>query len=105
MKMRELERRTGVNRETIRVYLREGLLKAPLRPKANVAEYDESHVQGILAIRELQRTRGLKRFSNNSGIVITPAFRSGSITKPVRPTTQIAAAITTPIIASANPFS
>jgi len=60
MKMRELERRTGVNRETIRVYLREGLLKAPLRPKANVAEYDESHVQGILAIRELQRTRGLK---------------------------------------------
>jgi len=60
MKMRELERRTGVNRETIRVYLRDGLLPAPLRPKPNVAEYDETHVQGILAIRELQRTRGLK---------------------------------------------
>jgi DNA-binding transcriptional MerR regulator len=60
MKMRDLERRTGVNRETIRVYLRDGLLPAPLRPKSNVAEYDETHVQGILAIRELQRTRGLK---------------------------------------------
>ena len=31
MKMRELEQRTGVNRETIRVYLRQGLLPEPRR--------------------------------------------------------------------------
>jgi DNA-binding transcriptional MerR regulator len=55
MKMRELEKRTGVNRETIRVYLREGLLAQPSRPKPNVAEYGEDHVRGIQAIRDLQR--------------------------------------------------
>lgn len=59
LKMRDLERRTGVNRETIRVYLREGLLPEPKRPKPNVAEYNETHVRGILAIRELQHERHL----------------------------------------------
>ena len=59
MKMRELERRTGVNRETIRVYLRHGLLPDPLRPKANVADYSEEHVRGIFAIRQLQKDKRL----------------------------------------------
>ncbi len=59
MKMRELERRTGVNRETIRVYLRHGLLTEPLRPKANVADYSEEHVRGIFAIRQLQKDKRL----------------------------------------------
>lgn len=59
MKMRELEKRTGVHRETIRVYLREGLLPQPVRPKPNVAEYGDEHVRGIQAIRELQRDRHL----------------------------------------------
>jgi DNA-binding transcriptional MerR regulator len=59
MKMRDLERRTGVNRETIRVYFRQGLLPEPHRPKPNVAEYDEAHVAGVLAIRELQHERRL----------------------------------------------
>lgn len=59
MKMRELEQRTGVNRETIRVYLREGLLPEPQRPKANVAIYGEEHVQSVLAIRKLQKERRL----------------------------------------------
>ena len=54
MKMRELEKRTGVNRETIRVYLREGLLPQPLA-RPNVADYGEEHVRGIQAIRDLQR--------------------------------------------------
>lgn len=54
MKMRELEKRTGVNRETIRVYLREGLLPEPSRPARNSADYDERHVRAILAIRKLQ---------------------------------------------------
>lgn len=59
MKMRELEKRTGVNRETIRVYLRNGLVPEPGRPKTNVADYDESHVTAILAVRDLQRDSGL----------------------------------------------
>jgi DNA-binding transcriptional MerR regulator len=59
MKMRDLEARTGINRETIRVYLRHGLVPDPRRPLPNVADYDESHVRAILAVRELQRESGL----------------------------------------------
>ena len=59
MKMRELEERTGVNRETIRVYLRNGLVPEPGRPKPNVADYDESHITAIMAVRDLQRDSGL----------------------------------------------
>lgn len=55
MKMRNLETRTGVNRETIRVLFRNGLLPEPSRPARNVADYNETHVRAILAIRELQR--------------------------------------------------
>lgn len=55
MKMRELETRTGVNRETIRVFLRHGLIPEPRRPKANVADYDETHVRAVQAVRDLQR--------------------------------------------------
>jgi DNA-binding transcriptional MerR regulator len=59
MKMRELEARTEVNRETIRVYLRNGLVPEPLRPKPNVADYDDAHVRAVLAVRDLQRDSGL----------------------------------------------
>jgi DNA-binding transcriptional MerR regulator len=60
MKMRDLERATGVNRETIRVYLREGLLQQPRRSARNVADYDEAHVRGIRSIRTLQRQGGVR---------------------------------------------
>lgn len=59
MKMRELESRTGVNRETIRVFLRNEVIPEPLRPKPNVADYDESHVRAIMTVRELQKESGL----------------------------------------------
>ncbi|ETI63680.1 MerR family transcriptional regulator [Sphingobium sp. C100] len=59
MKMRELEDRTGVHRETIRVYLREGLIPEPARPRKTVADYGEEHVQAILAVRRLQRENRL----------------------------------------------
>jgi DNA-binding transcriptional MerR regulator len=59
MKMRELEARTGLNRETIRVYLRHGLVPKPSRPLRNVADYDERHIRAILAVRHLQRDSGL----------------------------------------------
>jgi DNA-binding transcriptional MerR regulator len=59
MKMKELEARTGVGRETIRYYIREGLLDEPERPKRNVAVYDESHVRRIALIKRLQHERFL----------------------------------------------
>lgn len=59
MKMRELESRTGVNRETIRVLFREGLLPEPDRPARNVADYGEEHVRAILAVRKLQHDSGM----------------------------------------------
>ncbi|QUD86877.1 MerR family transcriptional regulator [Phenylobacterium montanum] len=54
MKMRELEQRSGVGRETIRYYIRMGLLPEPARPKANVADYGEEHVGRLATIRRLQ---------------------------------------------------
>lgn len=59
MKMKELEARTGVGRETIRYYIREGLLDEPERPKRNVAVYDENHVRRITLIKRLQHERFL----------------------------------------------
>lgn len=59
MKMRELEQRTGVHRETIRVYLREGLIPEPERPRKTVADYGVEHVQAILAVRRLQHENRL----------------------------------------------
>lgn len=59
MKMRELEERTGVNRETIRVYLRHKLIPEPSRPRRTVAHYGEEHVQAILSVRRLQRENRL----------------------------------------------
>jgi DNA-binding transcriptional MerR regulator len=59
MKMQELEERTGVNRETIRVYLRHGLIPEPERPKPNVAIYNEKHVESILTVRHLQKEKRL----------------------------------------------
>lgn len=55
MKMGELEQRTGVNRETIRVLIRKGLVPEPDRPKATVAHYTEEHVRAIRAVRNLQQ--------------------------------------------------
>jgi DNA-binding transcriptional MerR regulator len=59
MKMQGLERATGVGRETIRFYIREGLLPQPDRPSRNVAWYDESFVERVALIKELQQKRFL----------------------------------------------
>ncbi|MFZ5608109.1 MAG: MerR family transcriptional regulator [Pseudomonadota bacterium] len=59
MKMKELEARTGVGREAIRFYIREGLLPEPERPKKNVARYSDDHVIRIKAIKRLQEERFL----------------------------------------------
>lgn len=59
VKMAELEQRTGVHRETIRVYLRNGLLPEPTRPRRNVAHYTEKHVAAIAAVQRLMRENRL----------------------------------------------
>ena len=58
-KMKDLERATGVGREAIRFYIREGLLPEPDRPGRNVAWYDESFVERIALIKDLQQKRFL----------------------------------------------
>lgn len=59
LKMKDLEGRTGVSRESIHFYLREGLLPEPSRPKRNVAHYSEEHVVRIKVIKRLQEERFL----------------------------------------------
>jgi len=59
LKMKDLEARTGVSREAIHFYFREGLLPEPDRPKKNVAHYTDEHVVRIRAIKQLQHERAL----------------------------------------------
>lgn len=59
MKMAELERRSGVGRETIRYYIREGLLPEPERRARNVAAYSDLHAQRLKTIKRLQEERFL----------------------------------------------
>lgn len=59
MKMKELEERTGLGREAIRFYIREGLLPEPEKPRRNVAIYSEDHVNRIQLIRKLKDERFL----------------------------------------------
>jgi DNA-binding transcriptional MerR regulator len=59
LKMQELERATGVGRETIRFYIRAGLLPEPHRSARNVAWYDASFVDRIRLVKELQQKRFL----------------------------------------------
>ncbi len=59
MRMRELEARSGVGRETIRFYIRGGLLPEPARAARNSASYSEAHVTRLVAIKRLQEERFL----------------------------------------------
>ena len=58
MKMAELVRRTGVEKQAIHFYINKGLLPKPIKTKRNVAFYDETYVERIRLIKDLQ----LKRF-------------------------------------------
>lgn len=59
LKMKELESRTGVSREAIRFYIREGILPQPEKPLKNVAHYNEDHVFRIRLIKKLQEEKFL----------------------------------------------
>jgi DNA-binding transcriptional MerR regulator len=53
-RMAELVRRTGLRKETIHFYINNGLLPRPLKTHRNMAYYDESYVERLKQIRELQ---------------------------------------------------
>lgn len=57
--MKELESLTGVGREAVRFYIKEGILPPPEKPKKNVAHYSEEHVLRIKMIRKLQEEKFL----------------------------------------------
>jgi DNA-binding transcriptional MerR regulator len=54
MRMAELARRSGIARETIHYYLREGLLPPPERKGKTSAFYDDSHLERLRLIRRLR---------------------------------------------------
>lgn len=59
LKMQELSRATGVSGGTIRYYVQKGILPKPLKTHRNMAYYDESYIERIRAIKELQKKRFL----------------------------------------------
>lgn len=59
MRMRDLEKAAGVSRETIRFYIREGLLPEPERTHRNSATYTGEHLARLLTIRRLKDERFL----------------------------------------------
>ncbi len=59
LKMRELSQATGVSGGTIRYYVRQGILPKPLKTHRNMAYYDESYIERIRVIKELQEKRYL----------------------------------------------
>jgi DNA-binding transcriptional MerR regulator len=54
MKISTVVKRTGVPKETIHFYVREGLLRKPYKPGINAAAYNENHVRQIRMIKELR---------------------------------------------------
>ncbi|MEZ4299430.1 MAG: MerR family transcriptional regulator [Polyangiaceae bacterium] len=59
MRMAELALRSGVARETIHFYLREGLLPRPRKAGRTVAYYDEEHLSRLKLIRTLREEKYL----------------------------------------------
>lgn len=54
MKISELVRQTGVPKETIHYYIREGLLRKPRKSAVNAAEYNQGHVRQLFLIKDLR---------------------------------------------------
>jgi DNA-binding transcriptional MerR regulator len=54
MKISELVKQTGVSKETIHHYIREGLLRKPRKSGKNVADYNENYVLQILLIKDFR---------------------------------------------------
>jgi DNA-binding transcriptional MerR regulator len=54
MKISQLVKRTGVPKETIHFYIREGLLRKPRKSSVNAAEYNETYVSQVKLIKDLR---------------------------------------------------
>jgi DNA-binding transcriptional MerR regulator len=54
MKISELSRRTNVPKETIHYYVREGFIPRPRKKGKNVSDYDETFIERILLIKQIQ---------------------------------------------------
>ena len=54
MKISELSRLTNVPKETIHYYVREGFIPRPRKKGKNVSDYDESFIERILLIKQIQ---------------------------------------------------
>jgi DNA-binding transcriptional MerR regulator len=54
MKISELVKQTGVSKETIHHYIREGLLRKPRKSGKNIADYNQNYVEQILLIKDLR---------------------------------------------------
>ncbi len=59
MRMKQLTAETGVTKATVQFYVNEGLIPKPVKTHANMAYYDESHVNAIRLVKELQSKRFL----------------------------------------------
>ncbi len=53
--IRVLAKKTGVSKEAIHFYLREGILPRPVKSSRNVAYYNEEHIRRLTQIKELQK--------------------------------------------------
>jgi len=54
VKISELTKRTGVPKETIHYYVRQGIISKPKKKSKNVADYNESHIEQIHLIKQIQ---------------------------------------------------
>ena len=54
MKISELAKQTGVSKETIHHYIREGLLRKPRKTGTNTADYSDAYVRQVRLIKELR---------------------------------------------------
>jgi DNA-binding transcriptional MerR regulator len=54
MKIGQLVKLTGVPKETIHFYMREGLLRKPRKASVNSAEYNETHLEQLRLIKDLR---------------------------------------------------
>jgi DNA-binding transcriptional MerR regulator len=54
MKISELVKKTGVPKETIHFYIREGLLRKPRKSGVNTADYHQGYVEHIQLIKDLR---------------------------------------------------
>ena len=81
LKMKDLINLTGESKSTILYYLKEGLLPEPIKPKPNVALYDESCVNIIKFIKYLQKKfsysiADIKRIFKNNKFDFDSSFES-----------------------------